>query len=109
MTHGGFALETEIGYLAVVEHRLILARVRSEWSRLKANCLASIWCRGCQYVALPTCATAQFWRFFLIAAVLSGVCFPLVVVGFMNLVVLCGFQGADAGAGDFNVEPTKIP
>ena len=35
LTHGDLALDTSVDFLAVVEHRLIPARVRSEWSRLK--------------------------------------------------------------------------
>ena len=35
LTHGDLALDTDVDFLAVVEHRLIPARVRSEWSRLK--------------------------------------------------------------------------
>ena len=35
LTHGDLALDTGVDFLAVVEHRLIPARVRSEWSRLK--------------------------------------------------------------------------
>ena len=43
LTHGDLALDTGVDFLAVVEHRLIPARVRSEWSRLRKNDLASIW------------------------------------------------------------------
>ena len=42
LAHGGFAM-AEHDVLAVVEHRLILAWVRSEWSRLRAEGLPSIW------------------------------------------------------------------
>ena len=35
LTHGDLALETRVDFLVVVEHRLIPARVRSEWTRLK--------------------------------------------------------------------------
>ena len=48
LTHGDFALEVGVDFLAVAEHRLIPARVRSEWSRLKVKGLASIWARACQ-------------------------------------------------------------
>ena len=34
LTHGDLALEAKIDFLAVVEHRLIPARVRCEWARL---------------------------------------------------------------------------
>ena len=43
LTHGDLALDTGVDFLAVVEHRLIPARVRSEWSRLRRKDLASIW------------------------------------------------------------------
>ena len=43
LTHGDLALDTGVDFLAVVEHRLIPARVRSEWSRFKKKDLASIW------------------------------------------------------------------
>ena len=36
LTHGDLALDAEVDFLAVTEHRLIPARVRSEWARLKA-------------------------------------------------------------------------
>ena len=35
LTHCDFALEAQVDFLAVVEHRLIPARVRSEWDRLR--------------------------------------------------------------------------
>ena len=71
-----------VDFVAVVEHRLIPARVRSEWSRLKDEGLSSIWAPASQDsshvgnagvgvvspwgapFALPTFATAQFKRFF---------------------------------------------
>ena len=81
LTQGDFALEVGVDFLAVAEHRLIPARVRSEWSRLRKKGLASIWApvsqdsshvgnagvgvvslRGAP-VSLPTFATAQFKRF----------------------------------------------
>ena len=78
LTLGDLALETHVDFLAVVEHRLILARVRSEWARLRSKGLASIWAPASQDsshlgndgvgairlrgapVAVPTFATAQF-------------------------------------------------
>ena len=66
----------------MVEHRLIPARVRSEWARLRCKKMASIWApaskeaslvghagvgvvtlRGAP-LSLPSFATAQFQRFF---------------------------------------------
>ena len=35
LTHCDFALDVAVDFLAVVEHRLIPARVRSEWARLR--------------------------------------------------------------------------
>ena len=48
LTHGDLALGTGVDFLAVVEHRLIPARVRSEWSRLKKKDLSSIWAPASQ-------------------------------------------------------------
>ena len=39
LTHGDLALETGVDFLAVVEHRLVPARVRGEWARLRAGVL----------------------------------------------------------------------
>ena len=79
LSHGDFALEVDVDFLAVVNHRLIPAGVRSEWSRLRAEGLASIWALASQEsshvgvravsmqgapVALPARATAQLQRFF---------------------------------------------
>ena len=69
-------------FLSVVEHRLIPARVRSEWDGLRRKFLASVWAPACQDsshvgnagvgvismrgapIALPSFATAQFRLFF---------------------------------------------
>ena len=48
LTHGDLALEVGVDFLAVVEHHLIPARVRSEWTRLKGKGLASVWAPGFQ-------------------------------------------------------------
>ena len=45
LTHGDLALAAGVDFLAVVEHRLIPARVRSERSRLRVKGLSSIWAR----------------------------------------------------------------
>ena len=65
LTHGEFALEVDVDFLAVVEHRLIPARVRSEWSRLRAEGLAlcPLW---------PQHSSGGS----LIVVVRLGVCFP---------------------------------
>ena len=48
LTHGDLALDARVDFLAVVEHRLIPARVRSEWSRLRNKDLSSIWAPASQ-------------------------------------------------------------
>ena len=48
LTHGGFALEAGVDFLAVVEHKLIPARVRSEWASLRRRGLGFIWAPACQ-------------------------------------------------------------
>ena len=88
-----------VDFLAVVEHRLVPAGVRSEWARLRCKKMASIWAPASQEachvghagvgvvslrgapLSLPSIATAQFQRFFLIVVGLFGVCFHWVVVG----------------------------
>ena len=112
MTHGDFALETGVDFLAVVEHRLMLARVRIERARLRAKGLRSIWAPACQEfshvgtagvgvvsvkrapVSMPTFATAQFQRFFDCGRAIRCL-LPLGGGRFLNLVVLYGYQGAD--------------
>ena len=79
LTHGDLALHAGVDFLAVAEHRLIPARVRSEWSRLKGKGISSIWAPASQdssHVgnvevgvvslrgALPSFATSQFQSFF---------------------------------------------
>ena len=110
LTHGDSALEVGVDFLAVVENRLIPARVRSEWARLKGKGLASIWAPACQdsshdgnagvgvismrgaLVALPIFAAAQ--RFFDYGRAVRCM-LPLGFGRFMRLVVLYGYQGAD--------------
>ena len=82
LTHGDMVLETCVDFLAVVEHRLVPARVRGEWARLRAGGASSVWSPASQEsshvghggvgvislrgapLSLPTSATAQFKRFF---------------------------------------------
>ena len=75
-------LEPPVDFIAVVEHRLIPARVRGEWARPRAKGSASVWApvsqesshvghagvgvvsmRSAHFHSLPP-ATAQFRRFF---------------------------------------------
>ena len=48
LSHGDLALEVGVDFLTVVEHRVIPARVRSEWARPRRKGLASIWAPACQ-------------------------------------------------------------
>ena len=109
LTHGDLALDTSVDFLAVVEHRLIPARVRSEWSRLRRKDLASIWSPASQDsshvgnagvgvislrgapLSLPTFATAQFKRFFDCGRAVRCMV-PLGSGRFMHLVVFIWFS-----------------
>ena len=115
LTHGDLALTAGVDFLAVAEHRLIPARVRSEWFRLKGKGLPSIWAPASQVsshvgnagvgvvslrgapLALPTFATAQFKSFFDCGRAVRCM-LPLASGSFLHLFVLYGFQGADADA-----------
>ena len=115
MTHKDLALDAGVDFLAVVEHRLIAARVRSEWARLWGKGLASIWAPACQDsshvgnagvgvvslrgapLSLPTFTTAQFHRFSDCGRAVRCL-LPLGAGRFMHLVVLYGYQGADTDA-----------
>ena len=115
LTHGDLVLEAQVDFLAVVEHRLIPAQVRSEWARLRGKGLATIWEPASQDtshvgnagvgviimrsapVSLPTSATAQFRRFFDYGRA-TRCMLPLSAGRCVHLVVLCGYQGADSDA-----------
>ena len=94
---------------------MIPARVRSEWAKRKGKGLAFFWapaCQDCSHVgnagvgvvsmrsepvALPTFATAQFKRFFDCGRAVRCL-LPLGAGRFMQVVVLYGYQCADADA-----------
>ena len=42
-THGDYVLDTDANFVAVVEHRLVPARARSEGKRLLLACARSVW------------------------------------------------------------------
>ena len=108
-------LTAGVDFLAVAEHRLIPARVRSEWSRLKGKGLPSIWVPASQVsshvgnagvgvvslrgapLALPTFVTAQFKSFFDCGRAVRCL-LPLASGRFLHLFVLYGYQGADSDA-----------
>ena len=103
LTHGDLALDVKADFLAVVEHRLIPARVRSERARLRKRGLASIQAPACQgsshvgnagvgVISMPSFATAQFKWFFDCGRVVRCM-LPLGAGRFMHLVVLYGYQG----------------
>ena len=113
LTHGDLALDAGVDFLAVTEHRLILAGVRCEWARLRSKGVASVWAPASQDsshvfnagvgvvslrgapLSLPTSATAQFRRFFDCGRAVRCT-LPLGAGRFMHLVVLYGNQGADS-------------
>ena len=82
LTNGYFAVEADVDFLAMTEHRLVPARVRSEWRRLRDKGISSVWSPASQEfshvgnagvgvvslrgapVALPTSATLGFGDFF---------------------------------------------
>ena len=115
LTHGDLALETEVDFLAVVEHRLVPARVRSESARLRARGASSVWSPASQEsshvghggagvvslkgapLSLLSSATAQFKRFFDCGRALRCL-LPVASGRFLHLVVLYGYQGADGDA-----------
>ena len=113
LTHGDLALSVSLDFLAVTEHRLIPASVRSEWASLKNKGVASIWAPASQDsfhvgnagvgvvslrgapLSLHSSATVQFKRFFDCGRVVRCT-LPLGAGRFMHLFVLYGYQGADA-------------
>ena len=115
LTHGDLALETNVDFLAVVEHRLVPARVRGEWARLRSRGASSVWSPASQEsshvghggvgvvslkgapLSLPASATAQFRRFFDCGRALRCV-LPIASGRFLHLVVLYGYHGADRDA-----------
>ena len=43
LTHGEFALEPHLDFVAVAEHRVIFSRARNEWSWLRQRRIHSVW------------------------------------------------------------------
>ena len=113
-------MEVDSDFLAVVQHRLVLAWVRSEWRRLRDKGISSVWSPASQDfshvgnagvgviglrgapLALPTFATTGFGRFFALGSALRCV-LPLGSGRFMHLVVLYGYHGADSNAECLNL------
>ena len=115
LTYGDLALNADVDFLAVAEHRLIPARVRGEWSRLRGKGIFSVWAPASQDsshvgnagvgvvslcgapLASPSFATAQFKSFFDCGRAVRCM-LPLASGRFLHLFVLYGYQGADADA-----------
>ena len=114
LKHGDSALEAKVDFLAVVEHRLILARVRSGIGLGGRDCLlfglrplkiphhvgnAGVGVISMREapVALPSFATSQFKVFFDCGRAVRCL-LPLGAGRFMHLVVLYGYQVSDTDA-----------
>ena len=115
LTNGDFAVEAGVDFLCVTEQRLVSARARSEWKRLRSKSISSIWSPASQEfsavgnagvgvvslkgapLALPTFATPGFERFFGLGRAVRCMV-PLGCRRFMYLVVLYGYYGADSSA-----------
>ena len=48
LTHGDSTMEARVDFVAVIEHRLISARVRGEWVRQKGKGFAPVWAPASQ-------------------------------------------------------------
>ena len=125
LMHGDFALEAGVDFLGVVEHRLVPARVRSEWSRLRLRGIGSVWASASQdsshvgYAgvgvvslkgappSLPTIATAGFRTYFALGRAIRCL-LPLGSGRFMHLVVLSGYQGSDTSIGQLQLSDQLI-
>ena len=113
-----------VDFLSVAEHRLVPARVRNEWSRLRGKGTASVWALASQDsshvgdagvgsldlkgapLSMPTFATAGFRSFFSHGRAVR--CPVLLGSGrFMHLVVLYGCQGADSSSEQ--LQQTDLP
>ena len=94
LTHGDFALETDADFLAVVEHRLVPARARSETKRLER---AGLWSIGLERSS-PLFAHYGYCCFFFSEFYALGRVvrchLPVAKGRVVHLVVIYGFQGA---------------
>ena len=87
LTHGDYVLDTDADFVAVVEHRLVPARARSEGKRLLQAGARSVWApaslEGGMLVML-----ASVW---LACVVLPFLCLPLLLSAFLSSFILVGF------------------
>ena len=98
LTHGDYVLVTDADFVAVVEHRLVSARARSEGKRLLLAGIRSVWApsslerehvghagvgvvslRGAP-ISLPSIATVGFSDFSSLVGFFGVICLSLVVV-----------------------------
>ena len=103
LTHGDLALGAGVDFLAVAEHRLIPARVRSEWSKLRRKELSSVWAPAslmlvmlvlvslvCVVLLLHCLPLLLLYLSLSLTVVgLSGVCFLLGLVGSCTCFFVC--------------------
>ena len=112
LSNGDTALESSADFLAIVEHRLIPARVRSVSNSLKiASGLVSVWAPACQDsipgghagvgvislrgapITLPTFYTPEFSEFYRLGRAVR-VILPLANGIIAHLFVVYGYQGS---------------
>ena len=125
LTHGDYVLKTDADFIAVVEHRLVPARARSEGKRLLQAGIRSVWAPASlegrhvgqagvgvvslsgAHISLPSIATFGFSEFFQLGRVLR--CHLPVSGGrVVHLVVVYGFQGASTDPEKLRL-PEKLP
>ena len=84
LTNGDFAVEAGVDFLCVTEHRLVSARARSEWKRLRSKSISSIW----------SPASQEFSAVVMLELVLSALkvllwpCLLLLLLGLRGFLVL---------------------
>ena len=115
LTYGDLALDSCAQFLAIAEHRLILAWAWSVCHQLRRAGYHSVWAPACQDqvagghagvgvvslggvpLSLPSFVTPQFQEFFKLGRVLRTT-LPAGKGGVVHLFVVFGFQGAEEDA-----------
>ena len=115
LTYGDLAMDSCAQFLAVAEHRLIPARVRSVGYQLRNAGFHSVWAPACQDsipgghagvgvvslggapLTLPSFVTPEFREFFRLGRVLRTT-LPTGKGGVVHLFVVYGYQGAEEDA-----------
>ena len=114
LTYGDFALDSCAQFLAVAEHRLIPARVRSVRHQLRVAGFRSVWDPACQDLvagghagvgvvslggaplAAPSLVTSEFRESYRLGRAMR-VTFPTGRGEVVHLFVVFGYQGAEEG------------